>query len=214
MYTTFLEEYHMGEGGDKFKGIAIAEILGDDLGEISYDDDTKKRTNKIRVVKKNLKDETLSYEANLDKLIAYIHFEEPESDVEKEKKDKDIDNKKRNFRCIYINEAGNPELIGDVFTGKKPKQAASKACTYIYNQLKKIGIQPEKIIYCIQEEDKKKKYYFEGRRVLLDTPEEVTLNRIDPETGINMVIKYTHNNDVHRLADLTSHEYKVLAEYC
>ena len=55
MYTTFLEEYHMSEGGDKFKGIAIVEILGDDLGAILFDDDTKQRTNKIRVVKKNLK---------------------------------------------------------------------------------------------------------------------------------------------------------------
>ena len=75
MYTTFLEEYHMSEGGDKFKGIAIVEILGDNLEEISYDDDIKQRTNKIRVVKKNLKDAFLSYEANLDKMIAYIEFD-------------------------------------------------------------------------------------------------------------------------------------------
>jgi len=61
---------------------------------------------------------------------------------------------------------------------------------------------------------KKKKYFYNGRRVELDEPEEVEIRKIDPKTGENMKILYYFNNDVKKLTDIENcPEYPLLYNY-
>ena len=124
---------------------------------------------------------------------------------------------KRYFKCITIDTNGLAHATGR-YSGKKPKQAASKACTRLYEELKSAGGDlPEKIVFGMHESTraskKKKKYFYVGCRVKLDTPEEVPIKKIDPKTGKPMVIRYNFNNDVRKLTDLECEEYPLLSTY-
>jgi hypothetical protein len=124
---------------------------------------------------------------------------------------------KRYFKCITIDSNGLAHATGR-YSGKKPKQAASKACTRLYEELKAAGDDiPEKIVFGMHESTraskKKKKYFYVGCRVKLDTPEEVPIKKIDPKTGKPMVIRYNYNNDVRKLTDLECEEYPLLSNY-
>jgi hypothetical protein len=124
---------------------------------------------------------------------------------------------KRYFKCIMINGDGEAIATGR-YSGKKPKQAASKACTRLYEEQKESGLLPEKIVFGMHESTraskKKKKYFYVGRRVELEEPEEVEIDKIDPKTGNKMVIKYYYNNDVRKLTNLEEcQEYPMLCNY-
>lgn len=124
---------------------------------------------------------------------------------------------KRYFKCIMINDEGVAIATGR-YSGKKPKQAASKACTRLYEEQKEAGNLPEKIIFGMHESTraskKKKKYFYVGRRVELETPEEVEIDKIDPNTNKKMIIKYYYNNDVRKLTNLEEcKEYPLLFSY-
>ena len=115
-----------------------------------------------------------------------------------------------------INEAGEVICTGR-YSGKKPKQAASKACTRIYETYEEKN-HPEKVVFgmheCSRSSKKKKKYYYVGRRVALKTPEEVVINKIDQHTGNRVVIKYYFNNDVKKLTDIEGcPQYTTLLNY-
>ena len=129
----------------------------------------------------------------------------------------DVDDDKRYFKCIMINADGVAVSTGR-YSGKKPKQAASKACTRLYEDQKGLNNTPEKIIFgmheCTRASKKKKKYFYVGRRVKLAQPEEVHINKIDPKTGNKMIIRYFYNNDVTKLTnDDKSSEYQILYNY-
>lgn len=124
---------------------------------------------------------------------------------------------KRYFKCIMINSNGEAHSTGR-YSGKKPKQAASKACTRLYEECKVTGKLPERIVFgmheCTRSSKKKKKYFYAGCRVELGTPEEVEISKIDPKTGKNMIIKYYYNNDVRKLTDVDKcAEYPILFNY-
>jgi hypothetical protein len=127
---------------------------------------------------------------------------------------------KRYFKCIMLNKEGVARCTGR-YSGKKPKQAASKACTRLYEEYAEAhdgADLPEKIVFgmheCTRASKKKKKYFYTGRRIHLETPEEVVINKIDPKTQQNMVIKYYYNNDVRKLTDIENcQEYPLLANY-
>ena len=150
---------------------------------------------------------------------------------------------KRYFKCITI--TGDNEVIATGrYSGKKPKQAASKACTKLFEDLIAAEQElPEHIIFgmheCTRASKKKKKYFYIGKRVELEDPEEVPIHlkepnpdpitgkrkhlldkdgnkipKIDPKTGKPMVIYYHHNNDVKKLTNIDTHpEYPRLAFY-
>ena len=144
--------------------------------------------------------------------------------------------KDRTFRCIVIGENGEVLAKGR-YSGKKPKQAASKACTRLYEALRKEGSPiPVSIIYGMHEctrSRNKKKYFYIGKRIELPEPEMVPIHLKDPETGKIMrdkdgnkvpktdpktgepvLIPYTHNNDVKKLTNVYSHpEYFTLFNY-
>lgn len=151
--------------------------------------------------------------------------------------DDDVDEPgKRYFKCIMINSEGVAVSTGR-YSGKKPKQAASKACTRLFEEQKETGNAPEQIVFGMHESTraskKKKKYFYVGRRVDLEEPEEVPIHmrdpvtnkvlkdkngekipKIDPKTGKPMIIKYYHNNDVRKLTDLENcQEYPLLFNY-
>jgi len=88
----------------------------------------------------------------------------------------------------------------------------------LYEELKAAGGDiPEKIVFGMHESTraskKKKKYFYVGCRVKLDTPEEVPIKKIDPKTGKPMVIRYNYNNDVRKLTDLECEEFPLLSTY-
>jgi hypothetical protein len=121
---------------------------------------------------------------------------------------------KRYFKCIMIGVDGSAVSNGR-YSGKKPKQAASKACTRLYDDMKKSGQAPEQIIFgmheCTRANKKKKKYFYVGKRIALEQPEEVTIKKND---GKEMVIQYHFNNDVRKLTDIDNcQEYGLLANY-
>jgi hypothetical protein len=128
---------------------------------------------------------------------------------------------KRYFKCIMINSENGEAVCTGRYSGKKPKQAASKACTRLYESFKEEHEDqelPTQIIFgmheCTRSSKKKKKYFYIGKRIKLDTPEEVEINKIDPKTGKKMVIKYHYNNDVRKLTDIENcDEYGLLANY-
>jgi len=125
---------------------------------------------------------------------------------------------KRYFKCIMINKEGVAISSGR-YSGKKPKQAASKACTRLIDSYKNSDEEiPEKIVFgmheCTRASKKKKKYFYTGCRIQLEEPEEVEIKKIDPKTGKNMVIRYNYNNDVRKLTDVdTCEEYPLLCNY-
>jgi hypothetical protein len=122
---------------------------------------------------------------------------------------------KRYFKCIMINADGKAVCSGR-YSGKKPKQAASKACTRLYKEAGKNF--PKNIVFgmheCTRTSKKKKKYFYLGSRVKLSKPEKVSINKVDPKTGKNMVIVYNYNNQVRKLSNTAdSSEYNLLLNY-
>lgn len=123
---------------------------------------------------------------------------------------------KRYFKCVIIE---NDEVkVSGRYSGKKPKQAASKACTKLYEDQRAAGQTPVEIVFgmheCTRSNKKKKKYFYVGKREKLPQPEKVSINKIDPKTGSNMVITYHYNNDVKKLHDFTAHpQFERLATY-
>jgi len=122
---------------------------------------------------------------------------------------------RRYFKCIMINADGKAVCSGR-YSGKKPKQAASKACTRLYKDAGKKF--PKNIVFgmheCTRTSKKKKKYFYVGSRTKLAKPEKVSINKKDPKTGKNMVITYNYNNQVRKLSNTAgSDEYKLLFNY-
>lgn len=123
---------------------------------------------------------------------------------------------KRYFKCIIVD--GDEVKVSGRYSGKKPKQAASKACTKLYEDLRSAGQAPTEIVFgmheCTRANKKKKKYFYIGKREKLDKPEQVSINKIDPKTNKQMVITYHYNNDVKKLHDIEAHpEYVRLSTY-
>lgn len=121
---------------------------------------------------------------------------------------------RRYFKCIQICE-GNEVVCRGRYFGKKPKQAANKACTRIYKTYKQEGHEfPPQIIFgmheCTRSNPRKKKYFYIGKRVELEDALEVPIKK---ENGEEVVIKYNFNNDVKKLTDITCNEYNLLCKY-
>jgi hypothetical protein len=154
-----------------------------------------------------------------------------------ENEDEEEEPGKRYFKCIMITSEDEVIATGR-YSGKKPKQAASKACTKLFEDIIESGQElPEHIIYgmheCTRASKKKKKYFYIGKRVELEEPEAVKIHlrdpitkealldkkgnkipKIDPKTNKPMVINYYHNNDVRKLTNVDTHpEYERLAFY-
>ncbi|VBB18373.1 hypothetical protein YASMINEVIRUS_836 [Yasminevirus sp. GU-2018] len=125
---------------------------------------------------------------------------------------------KRYFKCIMIN-SDDEVLATGRYSGKKPKQAASKACTKLFEDIIEEGRElPENIVFgmheCTRSSKRKKKYFYIGKRIQLEEPEEVEIKKIDPKTGKNMKITYYFNNDVRKLTDIENcAEYPRLFNY-
>jgi hypothetical protein len=103
------------------------------------------------------------------------------------------DDKERYFHCVYKAKDGSVVRAGR-YRGKKPKQAARKACSRIVdkNELQ-IG---ESLLFLIKEctrNSRKKMYAYTGSRVLLDKPVEVPITKKD---GTKATLTYKHENSV------------------
>jgi hypothetical protein len=120
------------------------------------------------------------------------------------------DENKRYFQAIYIDHENIIRAYTDRFSGTQSKQAASKAFRSIFNEFKKHEKLPEKIIYCMYDIKSKNKYYYEGCKIKLDTPEKVTIK--SPTGGKPMDIIFNYINDVKKLSDDVP-EYQILANY-
>ena len=122
-----------------------------------------------------------------------------------------LEEKKRYFNTLYIDHENNIRVYDiNVFSGTKPKKAAEKAFTHIYEIFKNLEILPENIIFCMYEINSNKKYYYDGRRIKLDTPEVVTIKNHTGGKPINII--YNHFNDIRRLSDEIP-EYQMLMNY-
>ena len=104
---------------------------------------------------------------------------------------------KRFFRCLYRATDGSVVNAGR-YSGKKPKQAASKAFTAI---VKKNNVTTgESVTFLIQEctrGSRKKKYSYEGSQVNLPTPVEIKIKKKD---GTFSQISYAKNNVLKKIA--------------
>ena len=92
--------------------------------------------------------------------------------------DNATDKKMRYFKCIWINTENNELEFGGRYSGRKPKQAASKACTRLYKNYE-ADERPEKIIFgmheCTRSCKNKKKFFYVGSKELLKVPESVPI---------------------------------------
>ena len=176
---------------------------------------SKKATNTKAVSKKTATKKTASKTKSASKAKPIVKNTKAVKVQGKEQAAKNT--KKRFFKCIMIDTDGNPICTGR-YSGKKPKQAAGKACTRIFKQYEDDEI-PEKIIFgmheCTRSSKKKKKYFYSGSRINLgDKPQTVPIKKVDPETGKNVVIKYYYSNDVKKLTNVTDYpEYQLLSNY-
>jgi len=119
------------------------------------------------------------------------------SKASKQEDAEENDPRKRYFHCVYKNADGEVVRAGR-YSGKKPKQAARKALSRVVdkNELQ-IG---QKITFLIKEctrGRKKKSYSYEGSRVLLDKPVEVSIKKKD---GTSAKLLYKHDNVVKKVA--------------
>jgi hypothetical protein len=94
--------------------------------------------------------------------------------------------------------------IGDQegrFTGRTPKQAASKAFTKLLMKAKENSTMPDQSTKIFIKEStrgsKQKIYGFEAKRVELDQPQELTI--MDKSTGQFKTISYKYRNEINRL---------------
>jgi len=131
---------------------------------------------------------------------------------------------RRFFKCVFTKDG--QVIASGRYSGKKPKQAASKACTKQYEEMKD-GEDVNKIIFgmheCTRATKKKRKYFYTGERIVLDKPEEVAINvpvrdengtvkrdangkaLKEPKrdaSGKQMTIKYYHNNVIRKLTNI------------
>lgn len=131
---------------------------------------------------------------------------------------------RRFWKCVFIKDG--QVIASGRYSGRKPKQAASKACTKQYEEMKD-GEDVNKIIFgmheCTRATKKKRKYFYTGERIVLDKPEEVAINvpvrdengnikrdangkaLKEPKTdasGKQMTIKYYHNNVIRKLTNI------------
>jgi hypothetical protein len=141
------------------------------------------------------------------------------------------------FKCI-VGVVGQAICTG-CYSAQKPKQAASKACTNLYNAMKNASDRcqiensdndwtrvynffedkkiPESVTLCMQECTRGRKckmYFYTGRRVELAEPRAVQINKIDPVTNEPIVVKYHYVNDIKKLTYIENcKEYQLLANY-
>lgn len=98
------------------------------------------------------------------------------------------ESKKRYFKCITI--TGENEIVATGrYIGSKPKQAANKACTKLFEDILETGQNPpEHIIFGIREcthsssSKSNKNYIFIGRKCKLSETENVFIHLRDPVT--------------------------------
>lgn len=149
---------------------------------------------------------------------------------------------KRFFKCVIINTNGDVVASGR-YCGKKPKQAAHKACTKVYKDYKQRKEEedpeleiPKSIIFsmheCTRSSKHKKQYYYVGQKVQLEEVQEVPIfmkdpetgkhlldkngkkiPKLNPETGKPMIIEYRNDTDVRMLTDKDCVEYQRLSTY-
>ncbi len=143
-------------------------------------------------------------------------------EVEENIDNDDQDVGKRYFKCIQISLKTGKAICHGRYSGKKPKQAAIKACTRIYESMAEQGLAaPEQVIYgmheCTRSSKKKKKYFYVGKRVKLEVPVIITVHKVDPKTkqktGEIVKVPYYYNNDVKKLTDFECAEYPLLCNY-
>jgi uncharacterized protein len=96
------------------------------------------------------------------------------------------ESKKRYFKCITIT-SDNEVVATGRYTGNKPKQAASKAFTKLFEDISETGQNPpEHIIFGIRECTRlcrgNKNYVYIGRKYKLSEPENVFIHLRDPIT--------------------------------
>lgn len=100
----------------------------------------------------------------------------------------------RYFTCCVVDENGQEQIIGR-YSGLKPKQAAAKALTRLFQQ-KRTENDESKIVFGIKEctrGRKPKTYMYEGQRQKLAEPEEI---EIKMSNGAMKKISYTHTNRI------------------
>lgn len=92
-----------------------------------------------------------------------------------------MERKVRSFKIIYVNANGEEQQMNNGrYCGSKPKQAACKALTGIFKDLKNSGknIGDVGIKFCIKETTRgsnNKKFWYNGRREELENPVEISL---------------------------------------
>jgi hypothetical protein len=133
--------------------------------------------------------------------------------------------KPRYYKLITIDQNDDGEDVAECrgrYSGKKPRQAASKGCTKLFRAYKDRDEKyPERIIYgmheCTRSRRNKKKFFYIGTKEDLDEPQEVPIHqkddnneylldqdgnkvpKLDPKTGEALVIKYRTNSKVKKL---------------
>lgn len=148
-------------------------------------------------------------------------------------------NVKRYFKCIMIDKDGVTVFCKGRFCGRKPKQAASKACTMIYVSLYKDTddlLVSKKIIFAMQECTRmklnKKTYFYVGERIKLDEPQKIAVYVKDAITrefildkngdkipmldkdGKPVVVTYKYYNIIRKLTDTENcPEYNLLLNF-
>jgi hypothetical protein len=102
----------------------------------------------------------------------------------------------RFFKCIYVNTDGEIITTGR-YSGKKPKQAASKALTGIVKNCELEGNQSVKFLMAeCTRGSKKKRYSYSGHQQELETPVEVVIKR---QSGGEQKIVYNKHNVVKKI---------------
>lgn len=114
---------------------------------------------------------------------------------------------RRYFRSIYEDEDGEIVMYGR-YRGKKPKQAANKALTAITKKMLANGeeVDNKEIYFAIVEQtrnSKHKKYYYKGKKELLDEPVPVTITKTGKDgKKTKEKIVYKRRSSVMRCKDL------------
>ena len=122
-----------------------------------------------------------------DKKAADKKAEKPTQQAQEGGEQTEKKTKKRYFRAIYKNEEGEIVCEGR-YSGKKPKQAASKALTGILKLYKSSGIKSDKVKFGVIEctrGSRRKRYYYQGEKSQLPKPLIVKITKKDGKQSEN-----------------------------
>lgn len=112
-----------------------------------------------------------------------------------------LEPKRRYFKCITSND-DNEVIVQGRYYGNSKKQAALKIIARLYNNYKNNYV-PEKIIFGLLEATRnsnKKKYFYIGTRIVLDSSLEIT--KQEYENDEHIVPHYDCSYNVERIQDI------------